>query len=462
MQDNGPQAYSLETERYLLSACLQWPSTIDELADYIDKDDWYLEKHMNAWQALLRLSVRRDAINYLSLFETLRAQGHSDEWDGIDEIVKLRDFAPTRARIKKMALIVSGLARVRRVTEEAMAIAVQGRSGEYGDVEDFIEQAESRITAATQGRKLSEITTLAESVNKTMNWLSSLESQKLAGFGINTTFNKMDEWTSGFQGGDLIIIAAPTSFGKTALAMQIALKAGKPVLYCALEQSRKQLALRCMSARSGVPMYKMRNPTYWGKNTASRLLDAVHKLERIQMHLDDRPKISPIQMRSVARRLYRQHRLSLIIGDYLQIFKPSIFKKGQNRERDVADMSSEFKEIGRELDLPIIMLSQMNRGWNARADKRPILADLRESGSLEQDADQVIFIHRPNKPNGYSEEPEPAEIILAKNRNGPCGTVNATWYPKLMHFIDKEFNGEVQSDDDSITPDASGAFSDDE
>jgi replicative DNA helicase len=452
-----PLPHDLEAERHILGACLMWPEKYDEVSDYLTADDFYMDAHVTMWHGITRLAAKGTRIDPVALTQDLRANGQLDMCGGPGGVNKLLDL-PTAAGLRDKALLVAGLARVRRVTQEAARIASLGQNGEYGDIDEFVDQAEAQISAAAQGRRILEAVPMAETVKETIDWLSSLEAEKVAAFGVPTGFEQLDEWTCGFQGGDLVIIAAPPSTGKTALAIQIAMGSGVPALVCSLEQSRKQLALRLLAAESGLPMYRVRNPKYWGKdgvmyrvrnpkywgkdgvgdivNAASRLYDA-------PVHVDDRAQISPMQARSRARRLYRQVGLRLMIGDYLQIFRPSVMKKGQNRERDVADMSAEFKTLARELDIPVIILSQLNRQWGGRQDKRPILSDLRESGAIEQDADQVIFIYRPSRAEGvkYSEEPEAAEIILAKNRNGPCGTVQATWDPTRMRFEDTPFDG---------------------
>jgi replicative DNA helicase len=444
LNDSGNQAYNLEVERKVLGICLQWPESIDEVADYITKDDWYLETNAFIWQSLIRLSSKGRRIDTMTVSEDLRAHGKLRECGEYKGIENLRDLVPTRAGVISKAKIVAGLAQIRRITDEATKIAIIGRSGEYGEIEEFVEMAEAKITAATQGRNVDDVVSMADIVKQTVGWLDGLKRNKITAFGINTGFGDTNHWTGGLQGGDLIIVAAPTSWGKTALAMQMAVKSEVSTLVCSLEQERKQIALRCLSAQARIPMYKLRNPRYWKEDDEENIRRAANELCEIPIYLDDRARLSPMQIRSRARRLYRTRGLKMIVVDYLQICQPSPgSRKKQNRERDVADISSEFKALAKELDLPVVILSQLNRLPPGQRQRRPVLSRLRESGAIEQDADQVFFIYRPEATEEvkYRESDEPAEIILAKNRNGPCGTVHATWCPTEMRFKDSAYSG---------------------
>lgn len=434
--------HSDEAERYVLGACLIRPEILDELADIVVPADFYSVAHEVTFEAILALRSRGSAIDAGLLAAHLGDR--LPPLGGASYLVELLDTIPTTAGAIDRARLIAGAALKRRILSCAIGLLERGYDGEM-EPEEYAETAEAAVLEATKGRKDHDALGLGQVVRELVDGLAGAGAGE--DLGILTGIPDLDDMLCGLQRGEVTVVAAPPSMGKSALAMTFARNAKVPSLLFPLEQPRKQLAYRVLAGQTGIPVHRLRRPRLWLPEERQGIVDAaIVLLKDLKVWIDDRSGLRPAQIRSASRRAWSKRGARLFIVDYVGLVRPAKEERGQNREREIAAIMQEMKELARELDAPAVILSQMNRDYAKRKDPRPAIEDLRDSGAIGQDADTVLFPWRPlslkdtatraavEAQLDHDGELEPAEIIVGKNRNGPVGTVPVWWDRKRMEF----------------------------
>ena len=426
----------VEMEKFVLSAMLLREGEIIPLVTSILKsENFYRPKHRTLFDALVKLYQMKIAPNVLSLMEELRKSGKLEEI-GIEFIYSLTEFANTTAYVEAYAKTIKEKATLRdlaRAGEEITRSAYEDRE----PFKDILDNAEKKIFAITSDGETSTFEHVRPIVMRSFDRIRrAMENPK--GFtGIETSFSDLDRLTSGFQKSDLILLAARPSMGKTALALNIAMNAAlkdNVVAIFSLEMSKEQLGHRLLSSYSGINSHSLST----GRVSATEFNDLIDAMEHItgaKLFIDDTAGISVMDLRSKARQIKNEHGLDFIVIDYLQLMQGGVHKNSDyNRQQEISEISRNLKALARELKVPILALSQLSRSVELRADKRPMLSDLRESGSLEQDADLVMFLYREEYYDRETENANTAELVVAKNRNGPTTIVNLQFEKECMRF----------------------------
>lgn len=427
---------NLEAERAVLGAILVENETIYTVMEILEPSSFYQPAHRLIFSTMLQLNERGHPIDIITLTDRLRSEGNLDQAGGPDYVPSLADEVPTSAGAANYARIVREKAVLRHLIETATEI-VQDCMEAPSDVDELLDDAERRMFAISEQRIQSGFLSMREIVKSSFKTIESLYEKKETITGVATGYKDIDNLTSGFQPSDLIIIAGRPSMGKTAFALNIAQNAAlvhdKKVAVFSLEMAKEQLVMRMLCSEARVNAHSLRSgilsQTDWPKLTtaAGRLADA-------SIFIDDTPAIGSMEMRAKTRRMKADRGLDLIIVDYLQLM--SSRSRSDSREQEISEISRSLKALAKELNVPVVALSQLNRGVEGRHDKRPILADLRESGAIEQDADVIVFIYRDEVYNKDSMEKGVAEIIIGKQRNGPVGIRKLTWLDKYTRFED--------------------------
>jgi replicative DNA helicase len=372
----------------------------------------------------------------VTLVDRLRSVGSLEQAGGADYIPTLADEVPTSAGVVNYAKIVREKAVLRHLIETSTEI-VQDCFDAPGDVDQLLDEAERRIFAISEERIRSGFLSMREIVKSSFKTIESLYEKKEHITGIPSGFADIDELTSGFQPADLVIIAGRPSMGKTAFCLNIAqyasMKKEMTVAIFSLEMAKEQLVMRMLCSEARIDAHRLRSG-FLGQTDWPKLSTAAGRLADSTIYIDDTPAISSMEMRAKTRRLKADKGLDLVIVDYLQLMSGR--SRSDSREQEISEISRSLKALAKELGVPVLALSQLNRGVESRMDKRPILADLRESGAIEQDADVIIFIYRDEVYNKESMEKGIAEIIIGKQRNGPVGTRKLTWLDKYTRFED--------------------------
>ncbi len=429
---------SLEAEESVLGAILLANETINHALEIIGPEDFYREANRAIFQTMVELSERNQPVDAITLTEALRAKGLLEEVGGAAYIAHLVTRVPSAANIAHYARIVREKSVLRRLVSVTTSLANEAYERQ-SDVDEFLDEAEHRIFEIAERRIAPSFHTMQDLTRESLRLIEQLYERRELVTGVPTGFTDLDRLTAGLQPSDLIIIAARPSMGKTALALNIAayaaLEADPPVgvAFFSLEMSKEQLVLRLLCSEARVDSAKVRSG-YLRAEDFPRLAQAAARLSEAPIFVDDSSDISPIVLKAKCRRLARERsvRLGLIIVDYLQLMRPS--RPADSREREISEISRSLKALAKELKVPVVALSQLNRQVENRADRRPLLADLRESGAIEQDADVIAFIYRDEVYNKNSKDVGVAEIIVAKQRNGPVDTVKLTFLPQYTRF----------------------------
>ena len=412
----------LDAEKALLGSVLIKPHSLNELAGTLSADDFYAEKHQHIFRAMDRLYERSEPIDMVSVSSILKEQNQMDRIGGSSYLAELVNFAPSASNMEHYADIVIKKAALRRVinsTDQILNLAYTSQD-KVDDVFDKVEAVVANLSNFTRKTYISLKDTLVEA------WERFDRLHKNSGElrGVPTGFKDLDNKLSGLQNSDLIILAARPSMGKTALALDIARNAacknGIPTLIFSLEMSSQQLADRIIAAESKVDSWKLRTGKLTADEDFGRIRDALDSLSKAPIYIDDESSNNISKMKSVARKIKGEMGLKLIIVDYLQLLTPK--RDSESLVQQVTEISRSLKGLARELDVPVLALSQLSRAVEQRGGK-PRLADLRDSGSIEQDADVVMFIHREQNEQGGGKNQQ-AEILIEKHRNGPTGSVN--------------------------------------
>jgi len=450
-----PQA--LELEEAVLGAIMLEKDAIIEVIDILKPESFYKEEHQKIFKAIMDLFASDKAIDLLTVTEQLRKQGNLDEIGGPAYITNLTSRVASSAHIDYHARIV----QQKYIQRELIRVSteIQNRAfDESIDVNDLLDFSEGELFNVAQGNIKKEAAAMNVLVKEAITQIQEASKRENNLSGVPSGYTKLDRLTSGWQKSDLIIIAARPSMGKTAfvlsMARNTAIDFGKKVAFFSLEMASVQLVNRLITAESEIPSEKVRNGNLT-EDEWERLDYRIKRLEDAKIYIDDTPAISIFELRAKCRRLKRQYDVDIIIIDYLQLMNGTPETKG-NREQEVSAISRSLKGIAKELNVPVIALSQLNRSVEVRTgSKRPQLSDLRESGAIEQDADMVIFIHRPEK-YGILQDDEGnslkglAEIILAKHRNGALGDVHLKFIGEYTKFVemDDDYFGPIDTEND--------------
>jgi replicative DNA helicase len=433
---------NLEAEESLISAILLDNNTLLDILDILAPLDFYKTAHQIIFEAVTELFNRGDPIDLVTLADHIKSKNQLEAIGGAVYLARLVDTAPVPANAKHYALIIRDKAALRRLITAAGRITTQ--CFEYSaNVDEVIDDAEKTIFEISENKSRQSIFPISQIIESNIDTLESRRGNKSILSGVPTGYRKLDKLTSGFQKSDLIILAARPGMGKTALALNFArntaVAADTPVAFFSLEMSKEQLSMRLLCAEARLDSARLRDG-FFTEDEWIKLINAADTLSSAPIYIDDSPELSPLEIKTKARRLKREKQIGLILIDYLQLMRS---RSGiERRELEISEMSRSLKGLAKELDIPIVALSQLNRRLEERQDKRPQLADLRESGALEQDADLVIFIYRDEIYNKEESNPNKgiAEVHLAKQRNGPVGVAYMAFLDAYTRFEDLAYD----------------------
>jgi replicative DNA helicase len=432
-----PLPHNLEAERCVLGAILLDNEAFNRAAELLDARDFFRDAHRRIFDKMVALTERGQAIDVVTLKDELLRSGELDEVGGPAYIASLVDGVPRSANVESYARIVKEKSTLRSLIHSANRIAAQAYEADR-DAELLLDEAERAIFEIAEHRIREGFVPLRDLVQSSFSTIERLHERKGLVTGVPTGFKDLDDLTSGFQPSDLVIIAARPSMGKTSLVLNIAAHAGVreglTVGIFSLEMAKEQLFLRMLTSEARIDAHRFRTGLL-SERDYGRLSAALGTLAEAPVYIDDTAALGVLEMRAKARRLMAEHGLHLLIVDYIQLMQGR--GRFENRQQELASISRALKQLAKELHVPIVALSQLSRAPEARADRRPQLADLRESGALEQDADLVLFIYRAELYDKEETRPEDqgvAEIIIGKQRNGPTGTVRLTFIKEYTRF----------------------------
>ena len=432
--------HSVEAEQAVLGGLLLSNAAFDRIGDVIGEPDFYRADHRLLWRAITRLVEDNKPADVLTVTESLKVSGELQDAGGLAYLHQLASGTPSAANIRRYAEIVRERAIMRRLAEVGTSIADAAYSPQGREAKQLLDEAETRILEIGEkgGRSNESFQEMSKVLAEVMSRLDELHKNPNSVTGKATGYTDLDEMTTGLQDGDLVIVAGRPSMGKTSLALNIAehvaLELKLPVLVFSMEMGGTQLATRLLGSVGKVDAQKLRtgrlDPGDW-----DRLGHALGKLNEAPLLIDETPALNPLELRSRARRKWREYGgLGLIVIDYIQLMQGSDSSNNENRATEISEISRGLKAMAKELQVPVIALSQLNRSLEQRPNKRPVMSDLRESGAIEQDADVIIFIYRDEVYNEDSPDKGIAEIIIGKQRNGPIGTVKLTVLGRHTRF----------------------------
>lgn len=430
---------NVEAEAGVLGSIIIDPEAIVQIADIVQADDFYRESHRVIYQAALDLYEQREPADFITLCDELRRRSALEDVGGAAYITSLVNMVPTSANVEHYARIIERTSILRRLIHAAGQIAALAYN--ETDAMHALDQSEQLIYAIGQRHTRADFEHIRTILSEYVDKLDQLHEHHGAIVGLPTGFSDLDKLTGGLQKSDLIIMAARPSLGKTALALSLAyntaVRYNNTVAYFSLEMSKEQMVQRLLSMDTQVDSQRMRSG-YLSDDDWDRITEALGRLSTADIYIDDTAAISIMEMRSKARRLQAEHGIDLVIVDYLQLMQGRIGRSGDNRVQEISEISRSLKALARELDIPVVALSQLSRAVESRQSRIPQLSDLRESGSIEQDADIVMFIYRDEVYNPETERRNIADIIVAKHRNGPIGTISLYFQPNQTRFRDLE------------------------
>ncbi|MFS2003996.1 replicative DNA helicase [Duganella sp. CT11-25] len=432
--------HSIEAEQSVIGGLLRDNAAFDRIADMMNPDDFYRYDHRIIFEQIVKMINGSKPADVITVFENLTQMGKADDVGGLAYLNAMAQNTPSAANIRRYAEIVRDRSILRQLITVADEISGQAFTPQGKEVKQMLDEAESKIFAiAEQGARGAAgwlpVQPLLTQVVERIDELYSREGQSEI-TGVPTGWIDLDRMTSGLQAGDMVVVAGRPSMGKTAFSMNIAenvaVEEGLPVAVFSMEMGGVQLAMRMLGSVGQLDQHRLRtgklNDEDW-----PRLTHAIQKMNDAQVYIDETPALNPIEMRARARRLSRQcGKLGLIVVDYLQLMQGS--QQGDNRAAEISEISRSLKGLAKELQCPVIALSQLNRSLEQRPNKRPVMSDLRESGAIEQDADVIIFLYRDEVYNPDSPDKGTAEIIIGKQRNGPIGSVRLTWIGQYTKF----------------------------
>ncbi len=428
--------HHLEAEQAVLSGILIDSEAIGRVVEFINPDDFYRDSHRKIFQAMIALYQRNEPTDTLMVSNELSSRGELEAVGGASYLSTLVDYLPSSAPIVSYSKVVKEKSVLRSLINAATEIIAKGYEGAE-DVDRFLDEAEQIIFRVSEKKTRQGFYPVKEIVKDSFKAIETLYEKKELITGVATGFRDLDRMTCGLQPSDLVIIAGRPSMGKTSLAINIAEHAACEKKICvavfSLEMSKEQLVQRMLCGLGKVDGSKLRGG-FLKESDWPKLTRAAGKLSEAPFFIDDTPALSVLEMRAKARRLKREQNLGLIVVDYLQLMRG--LNSNEGREREISEISRGLKALAKELSVPVIALSQLNRSVESRTDKRPQLSDLRESGAIEQDADVIAFIYRDEVYNKGSADRGIAEIILGKQRNGPIGTTRLAFLHEYTRFED--------------------------
>lgn len=425
---------NIEAEQSVLGGILIENSAINKVTEILDVNDFYRDAHRKIFNALIDLSERDEPADLITLTNELRKKNQLDAIGGVSYLASLIDSVPTAANIEYYAKIVKEKAILRKLIETSTEIITQSYE-DRGDVESFLDDAERAIFEISERRVKPSFYSIKDIVKESFRTIEKLYEKKELITGVPSGFKELDRMTAGFQPSDLIIVAGRPSMGKTAFCLNIAqyaaIEKGTPVAIFSLEMSKEQLVIRMLCSEARVEGTRLRTG-FLSESDWPRLTLAAGNLSDAPIYIDDTPALSILELRAKSRRLKSEHGLNMIIIDYLQLMKGRT--KAESRQQEISEISRSLKALAKELNVPVIAVSQLSRKTEERHGNRPQLSDLRESGAIEQDADVILFLFREEVYNRTEENRGKAEVIIGKQRNGPTGKVDLAFLDKFTTF----------------------------
>lgn len=440
--------HSIDAEQAVLGGLMLDPYALEKILDLLSYTDFYRRDHQLIFKAISELSEKSKPYDAVTLGEWFDAHALADQVGGTPYLVELAQTTPSAANIRAYAEIVRDKSVLRSLIEVGTQIAEDGFAPGSRETPDLLAEAEQRVFKIADqnrtGRK--DMVSLKEAMKEAFEILQVRYESQGTVTGLPTGFTDFDEMTAGLQPSDLIVLAARPAMGKTTLALNMAeyaaLKSKKAVVIFSMEMSASQLAFRLISSIGRINAGRLKTGQLEDEDW-SRVTMAMKMLSESKIFIDDEPALSPAKLLSKARRLKREHDLGLVVVDYLQLMQ--VPGNNENRATEISEISRSLKALAKELNLPVIALSQLNRGLESRTDKRPVMSDLRESGAIEQDADIILFIYRDDYYNKDSNDKGLAEVLISKHRNGATGTVKLKFFGEYTRF-------------DNLARDAVGSF----
>ncbi len=429
---------SVEAEQAVLGGLMLAPDSYDRVADQLNDSDFYRRDHQLIYRAIRELAEKSRPFDAVTLGEWFESQGLSEQVAGGAYLIELASTTPSAANITAYAEIVRDKAILRQLIDVGTGIVNDGFQPDGRDSAEILEEAERQVLAIaqanTQGK--TDFTPVTKALSEAFDVLQTRYANGDGVTGLSTGYTELDMMTAGLQKTDLIILAARPAMGKTTLALNMAetaaFRSKLPVAVFSMEMSASQLAMRLISSVGRVNAQRLRTGQLEDEDW-SRVTGAIRQLREVKIFIDDEPGLSPVKLSAKARRLKREHGLGLIVIDYLQLM--SVPGNSENRATEISEISRSLKGLAKELQVPVIALSQLNRSLETRTDKRPVMADLRESGAIEQDADMIMFIYRDDY---YNKENSPdkglAEVIIGKQRSGPTGSIKLKFFGEYTRF----------------------------
>ncbi|MCD8561608.1 replicative DNA helicase [Candidatus Saccharibacteria bacterium] len=427
---------NVDAEMSLIGAVLIDEETLADISEHVKPHDFYDKRHATIFDAIMRLYERNKPVDLLTLTDELKRKNELEDVGGSAYLTELTNYVPTSAHAESYAEIVAQKAVRRRLIKASADISELGFD-ENTSTQELLQQAEAELFSVSDQSLKQDLVSLESILTESFDRMEELHRNKGSLRGIRTGYRDLDNMTAGLQRSDLIILAARPAMGKTTLvtnlAYNVATIAKQPVLFFSLEMSKEQLVDRMLSDASGVDSWAIRTGNLSDEDF-SKLSEAMGEMAEAPIYIDDTPGVSVLEMRTKARRAAHEQPLGLIIVDYLQLMQGSGRHDG-NRVQEVSEISRGLKLLARELNVPVIALSQLSRSVESRSPQVPQLADLRESGSIEQDADIVMFIYREAYYNPDTERENITDLIIAKHRNGPVGKVELYFHPERLRFM---------------------------
>jgi replicative DNA helicase len=434
------QPVNNEAEQAVIGGLLLNPNSWDDISNVIGEEDFYKPAHQRIFSALRDLALRSEPIDPITVSNALAARSELEAVGGQSYLAEMMNAFPVAGNIEQYAKIVSEKSTVRKVILTGTEMVEKAYTNDFESVEGLVDEFEGRIFKLNDEKATDGPVSAADLVRSGMNKLTELSERNSEVTGIASGFKELDRMTAGFQKGEMTIVAARPSMGKTAFSLNIAthvvLREKKSLLYFSIEMNRDQMMMRILGCEGRVGLNELRT----GKLSDAgwqRIIDKATKIGETNLFIDDASMVTPMSIRSKARKIKARYGLDMIMIDYLQLMK--LGQKTDNREREVSEISQSLKALAKDLQVPVIALAQVNRGSEGRSDRRPNVSDLRESGSIEQDADLIMSLYRED----YYDRENPdvkglSEVIIGKQRNGPVGTVKLRWESNIGKFSDLE------------------------
>ncbi|PPI98913.1 replicative DNA helicase [Nocardia nova] len=438
-EDFGRQPpHDMAAEQSVLGGMLLSKDAIADVVEVIRPGDFYRPAHQAVYDAILDLYGRGEPADPVTVAATLDRRGELKRIGGAPYLVTLTQTVPTAANASYYAEIVAEKAILRRLVEAGTRIVQFGYAGSEGqDVAEVVDRAQAEIYEVTERRSTEDFLPLEELLQPTMDEIDSIASRGGISLGVPTGFTELDEVTNGLHPGQMIIVAARPGVGKSTLGMDFmrscSIKHGLASVIFSLEMSKTEIVMRLLSAEAKIKLGDMRAGRM-SDDDWTKLARRMSEISEAPLFVDDSPNLTMMEIRAKARRLKQRHDLRLVVVDYLQLMTSG--KKVESRQQEVSEFSRSLKLLAKELEVPVVAISQLNRGPEQRTDKRPMVSDLRESGSLEQDADMVILLHRPDAFERDDPRGGEADLILGKHRNGPTATITVAHQLHLSRFVD--------------------------